>query len=113
MNPDIASLSYSQSEHSNNVSAHGSSHRSIGSGDGSNFSEHGSNVSSYRSNLSGHGSSAHSSGVSNVSIDVSVNASTGLADFNDFLDDPEVANYNKIQQLKERYLYLQNSKFFN
>ena len=70
---------------------------------------------------SGHGSSAHNSGVSNVSrhgssihnsdvsSDVSVNASTGLADFNDFLDDPEVANYNKIQHFEERYLSLQNS----
>ena len=76
------------------------------------MSEHRSNVSEHGSNVRGNGSSAHSSGVSNVSSDVSVNASTGLADFNDFLDDPEVANYNKIQHFKERYLYLQNSKFF-
>ena len=70
-------------------------------GSGSNVSEHGSNVSE-------HGSSAHSS---DVSSDVSVNASTGLADFNDFLNYPEVANYNKIQHFKERYLYLQIVSF--
>ena len=78
------------SEHGSNASEHGSNK----SEHGSNKSEHGSNVSRHRSNVSGHGSSAHSS---DVSSDVSVNASTGLADFNDFLNYPEVANYNKIQ----------------
>ena len=81
------------------------------------MSEHGSSKSSHKSNVSEHGSRAQSSNVSSrvhssdVS-DVSVNVSTGLAVFNEFLDDPEVANYNKIEYFKERYLYLQNSKFF-
>ena len=101
LNPDVAALSYSQSEH-------GSEHGSSVSEHGSNVSGHGSNVSSHRSNVSGHGSN-----VSDVSSDVNVNTSTGFKDFNDFLDDPEVPNYNKIQHLKERYLYLQNSKHFN
>ena len=93
------------SEHGSNVSEHGSnvsSHRS-------NVSEHGSYVSGHGSNVSRHGSSMHSS---DVISDVSVNVTTGLADFNDFLDDPEVANYNKIQHFKEIYLYLQKSYLF-
>ena len=90
MNPDVEALSYSQSEHESNVS--------------------GSSKSKSTSNVSEHGSSSnvHSSDVS----DVIVNASTGLAVFNEFLDDPEVPNYKKIDYFKERYLYLQNSKFF-
>ena len=36
------------------------------------------------------------------------NRRTDLDDFNDFLDDPEVANF-KIQHFKERYLFLKNS----
>ena len=130
LNPD-EQISYS--EHESNVS--GSSKRNVsGSKSMSNVSEHGSNVSEHGSNTSGssksnvsgssksnvsgsskrnvseHGSSSnvHSSDVS----DVIVNASTGLAVFNKFLDDPEVPNYNKIDYFKERYLYLQNSKFF-
>ena len=128
MNPDVEALSYSQSEHESNVSGSSKSKST------SNVSEHGSNVSGHgsntrgssksnvsgssksnvsetsKSNVSEHGSSSnvHSSDVS----DVIVNASTGLAVFNEFLDDPEVPNYNKIDFFKERYLYLQNSKFF-
>ena len=113
LNPDVASLSYSQSEHESNVSGSSKSNVS-GSKSMSNVSEHGSNVSghgsntrgSIKSNVSEHGNS------SNVhSSDVIVN-STGFNDFNEFLDDPEIANYNKIEYFKERYLYLQNSKFF-
>ena len=109
MNPDVEALSYSQSEHESNVSGSSKSKST------SNVSEHGSNVSghgsntrgSIKSNVSEHGNS------SNVhSSDVIVN-STGFNDFNEFLDDPEIANYNKIEYFKERYLYLQNSKHFN
>ena len=111
MNPDVEALSYSESnvsEHESNVSGSSKSKST------SNVSEHGSNVSghgsntrgSIKSNVSEHGNS------SNVhSSDVIVN-STGFNDFNEFLDDPEIANYNKIEYFKERYLYLQNSKFF-
>ena len=128
MNPDVEALSYSQSEHesngsessksksTSNVSEHGSNvsgHGSNGSGSSkskstSNVSEHGSNVSGHGSNVSGHGSN-----VSDVSSDLNVNTSTGFKVFNDFMDDAEVPNYNKIQHFKERYLYLQNSKHFN
>ena len=69
-----------------------------------------SNVSgSSKSNVSEHGSSSnvHSSDVRDVIVN-----STGLTVFNEFMDDPEVPNYNKIDYFKERYLYLQNSKFF-
>ena len=107
MNPDVEALSYSESnvsEHESNVSEHGSSKSSHRS----NVSEHGSSISSHRSNVSGHGSN-----VSDVSSDLNVNTSTGFKVFNEFLDDPEVPNYNKIQHFKERYLYLQNSKHFN
>ena len=98
MNPDVEALSYSES----NVSEHES-----------NVSEHGSSKSSHKSNVSEHGSRAHSSNVHSSDVsDVIVNVSTGLAVFNEFLDDPEIANYNKIEYFKERYLYLQNSKFF-
>ena len=125
LNPDVAELSYSQSEHESNgsgssksnVSEHGSSkssHKSNVSEHGSNVSGHGSNTSgSSKSNVSEHGSRAHSSNVHSSDVsDVIVNVSTGLAVFNEFLDDPEIANYNKIEYFKERYLYLQNSKFF-
>ena len=115
MNPDVEALSYSQSEHESNGSESSKSKST------SNVSEHGSNVSGHGSNTGGsikstsnvseHGNSSnvHSSDVS----DVIVNVSTGLAVFNEFLDDPEIANYNKIEYFKERYLYLQNSKHFN
>ena len=114
MNPDVEALSYSESnvsEHESNVSEHGSSKSSHRS----NVSEHGSSMSSHRSTVSGHGSnvSGHGSNVSDVSSDLNVNTSTGFKVFNEFLDDPEVPNYNKIQHFKERYLYLQNSKHFN
>ena len=107
MNPDVEALSYSESnvsEHESNVSEHGSSKSSHRS----NVSEHGSSMSSHRSNVSGHGSN-----VSDVSSDLNVNTSTGFKVFNEFMDDPEVPNYNKIDYFKERYLYLQNSKHFN
>ena len=109
LNPD-EQISYS--EHESNGSGSSKSNVSGSSKSTSNVSEHGSNV-------SGHGSQAHSSGVSSrvhssdVSSDVIVNVSTGFNDFNEFLDDPEIANYNKIEYFKDRYLYLQNSKFFN
>ena len=109
LNPDVAELSYSQSEHESN-------------GSGSSKSKSTSNVSEHGSNVSGHGSNTRGSIKSNVSehgnssnvhsSDVIVN-STGFNDFNEFLDDPEIANYNKIEYFKERYLYLQNSKHFN
>ena len=64
------------------------------------MSEHGS--------ASEHGSRVHG----NVSSDLRVNVSTSLADFNAFIDDPEVANYKKIQHFNKRYLYVQfHSKF--
>ena len=127
MNPDVEALSYSQSEHESNgsesskskstgnVSEHGSNvsgHESNGSGSSkskstSNVSEHGSNVSGHGSNVSGHGSN-----VSDVSSDLNVNTSPGFKIFIEYMDDPEVSNYNKINYFKERYLYLQNSKFF-
>ena len=96
LNPDSA-IVYSQSEHGSNVSEHGDN---VGE-QGINVSEHGDNFG--KSNVSEHGS--------NVSSDVSVNATTGMTDFNEFLNDPEIANYNKIEYFKERYLYLQKSKF--
>ena len=102
MNPDVEALSYSQSEYESNVSGSSKSKST------SNVSEHGSNVSGHGSNVSGHGSN-----VSDVSSDLNVNTSTGFKVFNDFMDDAEVPNYNKIQHFKERYLYLQNSKHFN
>ena len=134
MNPDVEALSYSQSEHESNgsesskskstgnVSEHGSNVSGHGSnGSGSSKSKSTSNVSEHGSNVSGHGSNTRGSIKSNVSehgnssnvhsSDVIVN-STGFNDFNEFLDDPEIANYNKIEYFKERYLYLQNSKFF-
>jgi hypothetical protein len=70
-------------------------------------SGHGSNVSGHGSNVSGHGSN-----VSDVSSDLNVNTSPGFKIFIEYMDDPEVSNYNKIDYFKERYLYLQNSKFF-
>ena len=114
MNPDVEALSYSESnvsEHESNVSEHGSSKSSHRS----NVSEHGSSMSSHRSNVSGHGSnvSGHGSNVSDVSSDLNVNTSTGFKVFIEYMDDPEVPNYNKIDYFKERYLYLQNSKHFN
>ena len=106
LNPD-EQISYS--EHESNVSEHGSNTSGSSKSNVSGSSK--SNVSgSSKRNVSEHGSSSnvHSSDVS----DVIVNVSTGLAVFNEFLDDPEVPNYNKIDYFKERYLYLQNSKFF-
>ena len=101
MNPDVEALSYSQSEHESNVSGSSKSKST------SNVSEHGSNVSGHGSNVSGHGSN-----VSDVSSDLNVNTSPGFKIFIEYMDDPEVSNYNKIDYFKERYLYLQNSKFF-
>ena len=108
MNPDVEALSYSQSEHESNVSGSSKSKST------SNVSEHGSNVSGHGSNVSGHGSnvSGHGSNVSDVSSDLNVNTSPGFKIFIEYMDDPEVSNYNKIDYFKERYLYLQNSKFF-
>ena len=101
MNPDVEALSYSQSEYESNVSGSSKSKST------SNVSEHGSNVSGHGSNVSGHGSN-----VSDVSSDLNVNTSPGFKIFIEYMDDPEVSNYNKIDYFKERYLYLQNSKFF-
>jgi len=101
MNPDVEALSYSQSEHESNGSESSKSKST------SNVSEHGSNVSGHGSNVSGHGSN-----VSDVSSDLNVNTSPGFKIFIEYMDDPEVSNYNKIDYFKERYLYLQNSKFF-
>ena len=108
MNPDVEALSYSQSEHESNGSESSKSKST------SNVSEHGSNVSGHGSNVSGHGSnvSGHGSNVSDVSSDLNVNTSPGFKIFIEYMDDPEVSNYNKIDYFKERYLYLQNSKFF-
>ena len=101
MNPDVEALSYSQSEHESNGSESSKSKST------SNVSEHGSNVSGHGSNVSGHGSN-----VSDVSSDLNVNTSPGFKIFIEYMDDPEVSNYNKIDYFKERYIYLQNSKFF-
>ena len=69
------------------------------------MSEHGSIVSdvsheSYPSNTS-----SERTKTSNV-----INASE--IEFIEFLDDPEVSNYNKIQYLKTRYLHLQSQSKF-
>ena len=69
-----------------------------------NMSEHSSIVSN-RSNMSNRSNVSNNSNVSNV-----CNASN--VSEREFLDDPELANYNNIQYLKARYLHLQSRNKF-
>ena len=70
------------------------------------MSEHGSIVSDVsHESYSRNTSNESESNVSNV-----INASE--IEFIELLDDPEVANYNKVQYLKARYLHLRSQSKF-
>ena len=82
--------------------------------DSSSSSSSSSNGSSSSSNGSGSSSSIHSSSISSSSNSY-INTANDDDDFQDFfnnMEDPEVANLNKIQMLKNFYLFvIAKSKF--
>ena len=104
-------VDYSSSSNSSRSSKRGSSSSSSNSSSGS-----GSSRSSGSSSSSGSGSSSINS-ISSSSINSYINTANDLDDddFQDFfnnMEDPEVANLNKIQMLKDFYLFvIAKSKF--